>query len=239
MDFNVTATPAGSAIRPRPSLQDIQLRVQLLTQHDERSPLGESAALVLLAASSLGHNVDRLARFCGLSREVVARFARRLIDNGVWCGGDTVSRWSYSELEPTSFWRDVAVAEGRLCRRLNEEGEFEWAPQGYWWKHFEYVAPRDRVEPMENRYEAPVVPTPAEPLPLARDDEEASEAVAVQAAEAEEFAVPVAVERSAWVPSEQAEWLGETLDGSEPDEVVGVGGNGGVDDLFPEAVWLG
>lgn len=115
------------------------------------------AGVLLLAGLYLGQNVDRLARYLGESPAFVAKCARRLVDNGVWRAGATVGAWCQG-LELDGFWKDVAVAEGRLCRRLGDDGAAEWAPPGEWMKRFSYVAsalPEDVCVSYADREHAP------------------------------------------------------------------------------------
>jgi hypothetical protein len=101
------------------------------------------AALVLLASVETPHNVDRIARLLGLPREFVARCGRRLCDNGVWAGGKVFCSWTYPDAAGSAFWADVTVAEGRLCRRVEEEsGELQWAEPGVWHKNYSLMDPK-------------------------------------------------------------------------------------------------
>lgn len=141
------------------------------------------SAVLLLAARELGQNVDRLARFTRYPREMVARCARRLVDNGVWKQGETVSRWAADPREdPEAFWGDVGVAEGKLYRRLGGGSTIEWVPVGEWWKSYERVEqPVDLGEGLSQRATwdpAPVAAPaedPPEPAPAPRPDREARE----------------------------------------------------------------
>lgn len=98
------------------------------------------AAVVLLAASEFGQNIDVLARCTGFDRAFVARCARRLTDNGVWVAGNTVAEWSTADEASGTFWNDVAVAEGKMCRR-GAGSSVEWAPAGFWNKGFHFNDP--------------------------------------------------------------------------------------------------
>lgn len=126
-----------------PTFAAIRERLAALGSEAVPGSQDHEAAIILLAAEAIGQNIDRLARFTGIPREKIARSARRLVDNGVWHEGDTVSPWVDTPSDSASFWSDVAVANGGLCRRMGEDGMPEWAPQGYWRKHYEYVGPRD------------------------------------------------------------------------------------------------
>ena len=97
------------------------------------------AAVLLLAALEYGQNIDVLARRTGFDRSLVARCVRRLIDNGVWQSGRAVTEWSPADEACGSFWNDVAVAEGKMCRRAAADGSLEWAPAGFWNKNFHFV----------------------------------------------------------------------------------------------------
>jgi hypothetical protein len=107
---------------------------------DPRSERYQSA-LILLASTMYGQNVDLLARRTGIPRPLVSRVARRLIDNGVWQSGSTAVSWAVGEEPGEAFWNDVGVAEGRMCRRNGTDGETEWAPAGFWNKSFQFVDP--------------------------------------------------------------------------------------------------
>jgi hypothetical protein len=117
----------------------------------DRSPMALTfrASLLLLAAREVGQNVERLAARTGTSRSFVARCARRLLDHGVWVNGETVCEWGDEGPAHPSFWNDVAVAEGKMARRTDESGAFEWVPVGDWIKFYEY---RDRSEPTGVHY---------------------------------------------------------------------------------------
>jgi hypothetical protein len=97
------------------------------------------AAVLLLASVELGQNIDVLSRRTGFDRCFVARCARRLIDNGVWLGGKTEADWSSADEASGMFWNDVAVAEGKMCRRKGPDGSVEWAPAGFWNKSFQFT----------------------------------------------------------------------------------------------------
>lgn len=129
------------------------LREQLHVSHPALPPTSPTAqaGLVVLAATYVGHNIDRIARYTGLDRHLVSRCARRLQDNGVWRDGRTVCDWHSTD---HTFWNDVGVAEGKLCRRIGATGAMEWASAGFWSKHCDY---RETAPPGELaiRYHAP------------------------------------------------------------------------------------
>lgn len=135
------------------------------------------AAVVLLTGPAVRFNIDLLSRRTGVARGSVAVFARRLVDNGVWAAGAADTPWS-GPGDPR-FWNDVAVAQGRLCRRRDDGGAVEWARAGAWHKPYEYadaggpdlaVAYRapDRTPPPPERDEpaaAPARPRVSTPRP--------------------------------------------------------------------------
>lgn len=125
------------------------------------------AAVLLLAALEWGQNIDVLARRTGIDRSFVARVARRLIDNGVWSGGRTVAEWTALDEASGPFWSDVAVAEGKLCRRTLEDGTIEWAPPGYWHKGYHFVDPEVEQSITATYFDPGERPT--EPIPLAAE----------------------------------------------------------------------
>jgi hypothetical protein len=126
---------------PRSPMNAIHARIRRYNSDiDPRSDAYRSAVL-LLAGLEWGQNIDVLARRTGIDRSFVARAARRLIDNGVWAGGRTVAEWTALDEASGPFWNDVAVAQGKLCRRTLEDGAIEWAPPGFWNKGYHFVDP--------------------------------------------------------------------------------------------------
>lgn len=200
-----------------------------------------SIGLLLLAARSVGQNIDKLARLTGMSRELVARCARRLVDNGVWRDGHTIYRWVDDPADVEALRSDVAVAEGKLCRRIDELGEMEWAPHGYWRKQFEYVSARVGEQPPEVVYLAHVEIPPQE-LPYYAPEEEVDADLedAEASSDGAEIHRTYAEERplaAALVPDGVAPlWIGG--EPALPDTSQDWSG-GTSTELFPEAVWLG
>jgi hypothetical protein len=132
-----------------PSRETIHAHLREAAPQLDPSSSVHQAAVVLLAGCVVGHNIDRLTRFTALPRPTVAKFARRLVDDGVWRGGEVVREW-HGAADP-AFWNDVAVAEGRMHRRVTEAGVLEWAGAGEWLKAFTYK-PVDPTEELEVRY---------------------------------------------------------------------------------------
>ena len=233
--------------RPRrPSLADVQQRVRILDPAAEPSSSRFRAAIVLLAAVELGQNVDRLSRFTRLERPFVAKCARRLVDNGVWQGGNTVAAWTWDlQAGRREFWNDVGVAEGKLCRRINNTGEMEWAAAGEWTKHYEYVEPQERADlsvryyPRESHNPPPVAPI------AAAEEEEESPAAASAAVEEPKRPRKLRRRRARTTPTlvltrrvtEHTRRSQRMRLPSPPavEENMAVPGA----DLFPDAVWLG
>ena len=211
--------------------ESLRTRVAAMDPGVAAGTAGHDAALILLAASWIGQNVDRLARFTGVRRDVVARCARRLVDNGVWQEGSTVSLWVDNPADAESFRADAAVAAGRLCRRIGENGEMEWAPQGYWRKQYDYVGPRGGEQPQTICYQ-PHVELGSQDLPYEEEAEEEEEPVEMTSAPrpVPRMVPDVAAEAPVWlggessVPSLGSPWRND----QEP-----------AADLFPGAVWLG
>lgn len=203
----------------------------------DRSPMALTfrAALLLLAAREVGQNVDRLAARTGTTRSFVARCARRLLDHGVWADGETVCEWGDEGPAHPSFWNDVAVAEGKMCRRVDETGAFEWAPVGDWIKFYEY---RDPSRPSGAHYVPHPRSAPTAPLEWAAvEDDDVAAAVTAQKA------VPViAIRPAAPLAPVPPAAQPEVVDGPAPaperprprtlaDDPVGR--------LFPDAQWMG
>jgi hypothetical protein len=179
------------------------------------------AAVLLLAAVEFGQNIDTLTRRTGYERSFVARCARRLIDNGVWMGGRTISDWSPQDEASGSFWNDVAVAEGKLCRRLNEHGHIEWAPAGYWKKSYEFIE-ASGDQPLSTTYRDPTAPL------LSQNEEET----------VDESAGSPTAELEAPAESETAAPQPEPGQPAPPAETPAVENDVPRKELFPNAVWL-
>lgn len=133
--------PEGPAPRRRPTVAELEARIRHYNSDLDPADPRFRAAVILLAGIEYGHNIDQLARKTGYDRAFVARVARRLIDNGVWKAGVTVVDWSAADEASGTFWNDVAVAEGKMCRRIGPDGRIEWAPAGFWNKNFQFVDP--------------------------------------------------------------------------------------------------
>jgi len=213
----------------------------------DRSPMALTfrASLLLLASREVGQNVERLAARTGTSRSFVARCARRLLDHGVWANGETVCEWGDEGPAHPSFWNDVAVAEGKMARRTDESGAFEWVPVGDWIKFYEY---RDRSEPTGVHYvphprtlpQAPAAWIPAEESGGDLEDEQGGPpAAAVQPATSPvpEPAVTIAIRPLDVIALEPAgeAYSRPASDRSNARPMV----EDPVGKLFPDAQWMG
>lgn len=245
---------AQPASRPstRSTIQVLEARIRRYNSDIDPSSTTFHTAVLLLAATEYGQNIDILSRRTGYDRSFVARCARRLIDNGVWDAGRTVGDWSPEDEASGAFWNDVAVGEGKLCRRLNADGQIEWAPAGYWKKSYEFIEPAGE-RPVSTTYRDPAAARSQGEAPAAGALDES--VVASEAPEGEDSAArPAAVQPVATGPA------------VEPPESVGAGGeDAGADapataaseevpspdasapddpddsppsELFPGAVWL-
>ncbi|MEW5930013.1 MAG: hypothetical protein AB1941_21370 [Gemmatimonadota bacterium] len=203
----------------------------------DRSPMALTfrAALLLLAAREIGQNVDRLAARTGTTRSFVGRCARRLLDHGVWADGETVCEWGDEGPAHPSFWNDVAVAEGKMCRRVDESGAFEWAPVGDWIKYYEY---RDPSQPSGAHYVPHPRGVPAAPVEWERAGGEEDSTAATEP----EPAPLVAVRLTATLPRDLPIAQPAAVESPAPaperprprtlaDDPVGR--------LFPDAQWMG
>jgi hypothetical protein len=155
----------GSPTAKRLGLDDWQAIVRRYNSGLDPQSVRFRTAVLLLASVDIGQNIDTLARRTGYDRPFVARAARRLIDNGVWADGKTVADWSAGGEASGSFWNDVAVAEGRACRRRTEAGSVEWAPAGYWNKSYDYTAAAGLPQALYHD----AGPRPEATIPLADD----------------------------------------------------------------------
>lgn len=121
-----------------------------------------AAAVVLLTGRTVEHNVDKISRRTRLPRDFVARCARRLHDNGVWKKGLTCASWHTPGSD--EFWADVAVAEGKLSRRIDEDGEVRWVEPGEVWKRLRIEVANLPCAPELAEHEE-AAPAPADPHP--------------------------------------------------------------------------
>ena len=171
MSLTVSSAPRARPHRPVSARSRAEL-LDLLRSLDPalapESPAGVGA-LVLLAGLQMEHNVVKIAHFLGCEPSLVSRCARRLIDNGVWSGGETICAWSAEGGNLRFLWMDVDVGAGKLCRRSDPEGRLQWAPQGQWWKSFEHV--RSGEPEFETLYHVPELPDPAPPVVVARGEQ--------------------------------------------------------------------
>jgi hypothetical protein len=201
-----------SPVEPRAprALRLPQVREQVARLSPDLDPESSTfrAAVLLLASRTLGQNVDRLARFSGAPRDFVARCARRLVDNGVWQRGRTVATWTDPETADFGFWADVGVAEGRLCRRLDENGHPEWAQAGEWWKSFDLIPP-SAESGMALRYRPRCRVVPASELVLEPREETVEEPQ------------PEPARRDRPGPAPEPRWIGAPETGGAPVTFLG------------------
>lgn len=118
---------------------------------DQDSPEFRAAVLLLLA-SEIGFNVDRIVSRTLYPRDFVARCLRRLVDNGVRVDGHLFTTWSGENIATDDFWLDVQVALGRSLRRIGPRGTPEWAPVGDWVKDFDFRVRGDGPATTANEY---------------------------------------------------------------------------------------
>lgn len=209
----------------RSSVQSLEARIRRYNSDIDSGSDTFRAAVLLLASLEYGQNVELLARRTGYQRSFVAKCARRLIDNGVWSQGRTVASWSVEDEASGAFWNDVAVAEGKLCRRANPDGEIEWAPAGYWKKSYEFIESAD--QPLTAVYRDPAGPAAAPAPGQAPQSQPEPTPAPVEAGEGEE---PVSEQEKAPPP-------GDAVDPAVP--AAPAGPKRPPDELFPGTVWLG
>jgi hypothetical protein len=198
------------------------------------------SAVLLLAGLEFGHNIDVLARRAGIDRSFVAKAARRLIDNGVWVAGRTVAEWTALDEASGAFWNDVAVGEGKLCRRTLPDGAIEWAPAGFWNKSYHFVD-QAVTESMTTTYFDPGA-RPTEALPLAAElagseNDAAQPAPAAAANGAAEPSSPAAVSPSSpdVAPTPPAD---EDADADDPGAAEERPSPPSLMEIFSDAVWI-
>jgi hypothetical protein len=207
----------------RASVQSLESRIRRYNSDIDAGSDTFRAAVLLLASLEYGQNVELLARRTGYPHSFVAKCARRLIDNGVWSEGRMVASWSPQDEASGAFWNDVAVAEGKLCRRANADGEIEWAPAGYWKKSYEFIESTD--QPLSAVYRDPAQPAPAAEQPQPRPPEPAP-----RAGVADEGETSPAEDEPAAPPA-------DAVEPAVPHPPSGP--KRPPDELFPGTVWLG
>lgn len=248
--MTATHRPGASA---RVSVEAIQAQVRShAPELDPASPTFR-AAVLLLAAARVGQNIDRLARLTGLPRGFVAQCARRLVDNGVWRNDQTICSWIGQGAAHPAFWSDVGVAEGRVCRRINAQGEMEWAAAGVWTKSYEYVRSHEGLTVL---YLAPEDESiEAAPVAAVSDEDELDDANDLDSEDDEEetvsdddSAASARPRRRRWLARERALTRrtralacsrGKRLNRQQDDLPVSATAADEFSDLFPDAVWLG
>jgi len=90
------------------------IRREIIRLDPKLSPDDDSykAAVILLASGVVvGPNIKRLAKFTRYPRLKVAKFSKRLREQGVWRGAKVHGDW-FGENGGISFWLDVGVATG-------------------------------------------------------------------------------------------------------------------------------
>jgi hypothetical protein len=237
-------SPGPVPARGRSTLAAIHARIRKYNSDVAVGSDTHRAAVLLLAGAEYGQNIDQLARRIGIDRSFVAKAARRLIDNGVWQAGRTVAEWGAHDEATVAFWNDVAVAEGKLCRRTAADGSIEWAPAGYWNKSYQFVDPGAQSK-LSAVYHNPG-DRPSEPVPLAA--ERAGDQNLTSAVEPGSPPASTTTDPAASAASESAPGSPAPADSTSPDS--GSGTEGGHEDdeqkppppslmeIFSDAVWI-
>lgn len=119
------------------STEEIKRHIAAFRPELNEATLTYRAAVLLLLGPQVRFNIDRLTSRTRYPRAQVAACARRLFDHGLWRPEGPDYRWS--GCQDAEFWLDVAVAEGRLHRRVDGSGELEWAEAGTWRKAYDFV----------------------------------------------------------------------------------------------------
>ncbi len=98
-------------------LVDFENEVVRLDPKIDRDDPCFKTGVILLVAIQVGANADRIAKFCGYSRDFVRLRARRARKNGIW-QYDAVNcdEWFEKKFGGVAFWMDVLVAEGQMKR---------------------------------------------------------------------------------------------------------------------------
>ena len=225
-------SPAHPIRPPRVSVKELEARIRRYNSDLEPNSPTFRSAVILLAGLEYGQNIDLLARKTGYDRSFVARVARRLIDNGIWKAGATIADWTSSDEASGTFWSDVAVAEGKMCRRIGADGRPEWAPAGFWNKSFQFVDPG-----ADQRLATLYLDPNANPPSDAADELVSSEAERTSA----ESVQPVAMDAD----NDEAETdedtviIGPPSAPAKPTEEERKGPVPRLDDLFGDVVWIG
>jgi hypothetical protein len=143
MQLNCAEADSRSVRPTAPNVQDIRETLASIRPDLAHDSMTFRAAIMLMVGPALNFNVDRLSARTGVPRAQAAVFTRRWFDNGVWQPEGPVYPWC-SPNEP-EFWNDVAVGEGKLCRRGGRIDTIEWANPGVWRKSYDFVSKLDHV----------------------------------------------------------------------------------------------
>lgn len=88
---------------------------------------GFKCAVLLLASLSYGTDSRELAQVTGLRYEYVAQVETRCRQAEIWVGEEVMgAHWEEEELGGLAFVCDVCVAEGKLIRRTQPDGEYRY-----------------------------------------------------------------------------------------------------------------
>lgn len=99
----------------KPTLTFIKQEVRRMDKDLTETESAFRTAVIMLAALSVGQNINKLAAFTKLPKEFVRERAAALRANGIWQNGKTNAEW-FEENGGIAFWMDVACAEGLLQR---------------------------------------------------------------------------------------------------------------------------
>ena len=138
MQLNCAEAESRSVRPTAPNVQDVRQILASIRPDLSHDSMTFRAAVMLMMGPALNFNVDRLAARTGVPRAQAAVFTRRWFDNGVWQAAGPIYPWC-SPNEP-EFWNDVAVGEGKLCRRGDRIDTIEWASPGVWRKSYDFVS---------------------------------------------------------------------------------------------------
>lgn len=238
------AAPTSGAIDAHParvnpvSIRDLEARIRRYNSDLEKDSVTFRVAVILLAGVEYGHNIDRISRRTGVERAFVARVARRLTDNGVWKAGVTVADWSSTDEASGTFWNDVAVAEGKMCRRIGPTGQIEWAPAGFWNKSFHYV------EQEEDARLSTLYLDASQDVDKSGDDDVDNASIegrnqSGDDSDLDETNVPAAGDDHREPDVDNTEVVGPVPGAPQPTPVSGPRSVPPLDDLFRDVIWIG
>lgn len=109
----------------KPTIAFIRREIKRMDPNLNEEDSSFKAAVVLMASSVVGPNVDRVHRFSKsvtkVNRAFVRDLARKLRKNAVWVNDKIHCEWFEKEHGAIAFWLDVGVATGMIKKTTKDD----------------------------------------------------------------------------------------------------------------------